>query len=133
METQTETDIVQDYNIGDTNENVSISDNVIYDLKTTAAINNSSIEKKQQETQDHHQNRLQDEICDDNAKNLIYDYMNSNEQLSSDEDNVEKLNRRVSQFFTRNRLLQSQDNGNGSIIDNQLLFNIMAARRSCIR
>lgn len=64
---------------------------------------------------------------------LIYDYMNSNEQLdireSSDEDNVEVLNRRVSQFFTQNGLL---DNGNGSIIDNRLLLNIMAARRSCI-
>lgn len=61
----------------------------------------------------------------------IYDYMNSNEQLdivdireSSDEDNVEKLNRRVSQFFNQNQ--------NGSIIENRLLFNIMAARRSCI-
>lgn len=66
---------------------------------------------------------------------LIYDYMNSNEQLdireSSDEDNVEVLNRRVSQFFTQNGLLQT-DNGNGSIIDNRLLLNIMAARRSCI-
>lgn len=60
------------------------------------------------------------------------DYMNSNEQLdireSSDE---ESLNRRVSQFFTQNALLQT-DNGNGSIIDNRLLLNIMAARRSCI-
>lgn len=67
---------------------------------------------------------------------LIYDYMNSNEQLdireSSDEDNVEVLNRRVSQFFTQNGLLQTTDNGNGSIIDNRLLLNIMAARRSCI-
>lgn len=66
---------------------------------------------------------------------LIYDYMNSNEQLdireSSDEDNVEVLNRRVSQFFTQNGLIQT-DNGNGSIIDNRLLLNIMAARRSCI-
>lgn len=69
----------------------------------------------------------------------IYDYMNSNEQLdvadireSSDEDNLEKLNRRVNQFFNQNRLLQSTENGNGSIIENRLLFNIMAARRSCI-
>lgn len=69
----------------------------------------------------------------------IYDYMNSNEQLdivdireSSDEDNVEKLDRRVSHFFNQNGLLQTTDNGNGSIIENRLLFNIMAARRSCI-
>ncbi|XP_055307575.1 mitogen-activated protein kinase kinase kinase 13-A-like isoform X2 [Sitodiplosis mosellana] len=69
----------------------------------------------------------------------IYDYMNSNEQLdivdireSSDEDNLEKLNRRVSNFFNQNGLIQSADNGNGSMIENRLLFNIMAARRSCI-
>lgn len=69
----------------------------------------------------------------------IYDYMNSNEHLdivdireSSDEDNVEKLNRRVSHFFNQNGLLQTTDNGNGSITENRLLFNIMAARRSCI-
>lgn len=72
----------------------------------------------------------------------IYDYMNSNEQLdiadireSSDEDNLEKLNRRISQFFNQNCILQSPDNCNncnGSIIENRLLFNIMTARRSCI-
>lgn len=67
---------------------------------------------------------------------LIYDYMNSNEQLdvreSSDEDNLENLNRRVSQFFTENRIIQSNDNGNGSIIDNRLLQNMISTRRSCI-
>lgn len=69
----------------------------------------------------------------------IYDYMNSNEQLdivdireNSDEDNVEKLDRRVSHFFNQNGLLQTTDNGNGSVVENRLLFNIMAARRSCI-
>lgn len=52
---------------------------------------------------------------------------------TSDEDNVENLNReisrRVSQFFTHSTTM---DNGNESTIDNHLLFNIMEARRSCI-
>lgn len=89
---------------------------------------NLSATKKCEDTVDHPPN-----LCSD--EQLIYDYMNSNEQLdireSSDEDNVEVLNRRVSQFFTQNGLLQTE-NGNGSIIDNRLLLNIMAARRSCI-
>lgn len=75
-------------------------------------------------------------ICSkSNDEQIMSDYdMNSNEQLeirdSSDEDNVEKLNRRVSEFFNENRLLHTTENGNG--IDSRLLFNVMAARRSCI-
>lgn len=83
-------------------------------------------------------------ICDNIAEQSllpdeqsIYDYMNSNDQLENhetvcDEDNVEQLNRRVSQFFTQNGLLQSAENGNESIIDSRLLLSIMAARRGCI-
>lgn len=75
--------------------------------------------------------------CSPSNEQRIYDYMNSNEQLdireSSDEDNVETLNRRVSQFFNENRLLSNvAENGNGSMIDSRRLFNVMAARRSCI-
>lgn len=78
-----------------------------------------------------------DHACSPSNEQLMYDYMNSNEQLdireSSDEDNVEKLNRRVSQFFNENRLLSNvTENGNGSVIDSRRLFNVMAARRSCI-
>lgn len=65
---------------------------------------------------------------------LIDDYMNSNEQLDicGDDDNLENLNRRVSQFFNENRLLSNvTDNGN-SAVDSRRLFNVMAARRSCI-
>lgn len=65
---------------------------------------------------------------------LIDDYMNSNEQLDicEDDDNLENLNRRVSQFFNENRFLSSvTDNGN-STVDSRRLFNVMAARRSCI-
>lgn len=71
----------------------------------------------------------------DNAK--AYDYMNSNEQLdireSSDDDNLEKLDQRVSKFFNENRLVHA-DNGNGgsTMIDSRALFNVMAARRSLI-
>lgn len=87
------------------------------------------------DTVDHPVNRAsQQQSCEQ----LIYDYMNSNEQLdireSSDEDNVEQLNRRVSEFFNENRLLSSggTENGNGTLIDRRRLFNVMAARRSCI-
>lgn len=64
------------------------------------------------------------------------DCINSNEQLemreSSDEDNLEKLGRRVSQFFNENGLL-CENNGNPSTsIDRRALFNIMASKRSCI-
>lgn len=74
-------------------------------------------------------------ICSKSDEQIMSDYdMNSNEQLeirdSSDEDNVEKLNRRVSEFFNENRLLHTTDNGNS--IDSRLLFSVMAARRSCI-
>lgn len=71
----------------------------------------------------------------DNAKS--YDYMNSNEQLdireSSDDDNLENLDQRVSKFFNENRLVHA-DNGNGgsTMIDSRALFNVMAARRSLI-
>lgn len=69
-------------------------------------------------------------------EDIIDDFMNSNEHIeireSSDEDNLDTLNRRVSQFFTENCLLQPTDNGNGSIIDSRVLMNVMAARRSCI-
>lgn len=69
-------------------------------------------------------------------EDIIDDFMNSNEHIeireSSDEDNLDTLNRRVSQFFTENCLLQPTDNGNGSIIDSRALMNVMAARRSCI-
>lgn len=69
-------------------------------------------------------------------EDIIDDFMNSNEHIeireSSDEDNLDTLNRRVSQFFTENCLLQQTDNGNGSIIDSRALMNVMAARRSCI-
>lgn len=76
-------------------------------------------------------------LCSKSDEQLAYDYMNSNEQLdireSSDDDNVETLNRRVSQFFTENRLVHA-DNGNGATttIDSRALFNVMAARRSLI-
>lgn len=76
-------------------------------------------------------------LCSKSNEQLAYDYMNSNEQLdireSSDDDNLEKLDRRVSQFFTENRLVHA-DNGNGgsTMIDSRALFNVMAARRSLI-
>lgn len=76
-------------------------------------------------------------LCSKSNEQLAYDYMNSNEQLdireSSDEDNLETLDRRVSQFFNENRLVHA-DNGNGSstMIDSRALFNVMAARRSLI-
>lgn len=132
METQTDID---DHNIEDANQNVSNINYEIYELDKNEDKFNSAHDEEQQETANHqineneNENNKPQEVCDDNAKNLIYDYMNSNEQLSSDEDNVEKLNSRVSQFFTENHLLKSPDNGNGNL---QLLFNIMAARRSCI-
>lgn len=103
--------------------------------------NGNSPEPNEDDDEDDDDDACPDDTVDHPPANLssdeqlIYDYMNSNEQLdireSSDEDNVEVLNRRVSQFFTQNGLLQT-DNGNGSIIDNRLLLNIMAARRSCI-
>lgn len=77
------------------------------------------------------------ELCSKSNEQLAYDYMNSNEQLdireSSDDDNLETLDRRVSQFFTENRLVHA-DNGNGgsTTIDSRALFNVMAARRSLI-
>lgn len=59
----------------------------------------------------------------------LFDYMNSNEQLdlreSSDEENVEQLNRRISQFFSQNQLFAHTDNGND--------FDILNARRSCVQ
>lgn len=76
-------------------------------------------------------------LCSKSNEQLAYDYMNSNEQLdireSSDDDNLEKLDRRVSQFFNENRLVHA-DNGNGgsTMIDNRALFNVMSARRSLI-
>lgn len=150
---ETQTDAID--NFDDTNVNAS----EIADALSTISIKSLEMsplsmkmeEEKSQNTQ-HNPIELSTEeamqngnnTCDDTVdhhstnahpdEQLIYDYMNSNEQLdireSSDEDNVEVLNRRVSQFFTQNGLLQT-DNGNG-IIDNRLLFNIMAARRSCI-
>lgn len=77
------------------------------------------------------------ELCSKSNEQLAYDYMNSNEQLdireSSDDDNLETLDRRVSQFFTENRLVNA-DNGNGgsTTIDSRALFNVMASRRSLI-
>lgn len=74
------------------------------------------------------------DLCSKSNEQLAYD---SNEQLdireSSDEDNLEKLDRRVSRFFNENRLVHT-DNGNGgsNMIDNRALFNVMAARRSLI-
>lgn len=76
-------------------------------------------------------------LCSKSTEQLAYDYMNSNEHLdireSSDDDNLEKLDRRVSQFFNENRLVHA-DNGNGgsTMIDSRALFNVMAARRSLI-
>lgn len=90
------------------------------------------------DTVDHPAGRSAEE---QSCEQLIYDYMNSNEQLdireSSDEDNVEKLNRRVSEFFNENRLMAGGGGGagvteNGNSIDRRRLFNVMAARRSCI-
>lgn len=85
------------------------------------------------DTVDHHSSvHSRSKSCED----IIDDFMNSNEHIeireSSDEDNLDTLNRRVSQFFTENCLLQATDNGNGSIIDSRVLMNVMAARRSCI-
>lgn len=77
------------------------------------------------------------DLCSKSNEQLDYDYMHSNEQLdireSSDDENLEKLDRRVSQFFSENRLMHA-DNGNGSstMIDSRTLFNVMAARRSLI-
>lgn len=60
------------------------------------------------------------------------DYLNSNEQLemreSSDEDNLEKLGQRVSQFF--NEICES--NGNDPTTDRRLLFNLITNKRGCI-
>lgn len=75
-------------------------------------------------------------LCSKSNEQLAYDYMNSNEQLdireSSDDDNLEKLDRRVSQFFNENRLVHADNGNGGSTIDNRALFNVMAARRSLI-
>lgn len=75
--------------------------------------------------------------CSKSDEQLSTDYMNSNEQLdirdSSDDDNLERLGRRVNEFISENRLSLHSDNGNGStVIDGRLLFNVMTARRSCI-
>lgn len=71
--------------------------------------------------------------CDNSNDKL--DYSNSNEQLemreSSDEDNLEKLGERVSQFFNDNPLLY-ENNGNGPITCDRLLFNLIAGKRSCV-
>lgn len=73
--------------------------------------------------------------CSKSDEHSSTDYMNSNEQLdirdSSDDDNLERLGRRVNEFFTENRLSLHSDNGNGStVIDGRLLFNVMSTRRS---
>lgn len=99
-------------------------------LSSATSLSNGNISMASSDTVDHNN------ICSKSNEQLIYDYMNSNEQLdireSSDEDNLEKLDRRVSQFFNENRLMHA-DNGNGStVIDSRALFNVMAARRSCI-
>jgi len=75
--------------------------------------------------------------CSSPDEQLISDAMNSNERLDirecSDDDNLEKLGRKVSEFFTENRLSIQSDNGNSStVVDGGLLFNVMAARRSFI-
>lgn len=154
METQTDT---LD-NISETNMNVCEMASTFSAMSVKSSDTNSVKEEQPDETHDLDQaeksshvicmengNLSETNTCEDTVDNppanlssdeqLIDDYMNSNEQLdireSSDEDNVEVLNRRVSQFFTQNGLLQTE-NGNGSIIDNRLLLNIMAARRSCI-
>lgn len=75
------------------------------------------------------------DACSSPDEQLINDAMNSNERLDirdcSDDDNLERLGRKVSEFFTENRLSLQSDNGNNSI-DGGLLFDVMAARRSFI-
>lgn len=99
---------------GDVVDNKSISNSTI-PTETQVLQNIRNFESPETGTN----NGNEDEVQQFSNEQLIFDYMNSNEQLdvreSSDEDNLENLNRRVSQFFTQNRLLQSTENGNASL------------------
>lgn len=78
------------------------------------------------------------DACSSPDEQLINDTMNSNERLDmreacSDDDNLERLDRRVTEFFNENRLSLQSDNGNSpSLVDGSLLFDAMAARRGII-
>lgn len=66
------------------------------------------------------------------------DAMNSNERLNirdcSDDDNLEQLGRKVSEFITENRLsIQSNHSDNGNnMIDGGLTYDVTAGRRGFV-
>lgn len=77
------------------------------------------------------------DACSSPDEQLISDAMNSNERLDirecSDDDNLERLGRKVTEFFNENRLSLQSDNGNSTtLVDGSLLFDVMAARRGLI-
>lgn len=77
------------------------------------------------------------DACSSPEDQLINDAMNSNERLDirecSDDDNLERLGRKVTKFFNENRLSLQSDNGNSTtIVDGSLLYDVMSARRSLI-
>lgn len=77
------------------------------------------------------------DACSSPDEQLINDAMNSNERLDirecSDDDNLERLGRKVTKFFNENRLSLQSDNGNSTtIVDGSLLYDVMSARRSLI-
>lgn len=78
------------------------------------------------------------DACSSPDEQLINDAMNSNERLDmreacSDDDNLERLDRKVTKFFNENRLSLQSENGNStSGADGSLLFDVMAARRGLI-
>lgn len=77
------------------------------------------------------------DACSSPDEQLINDAMNSNERLDirecSDDDNLERLGRKVTELLNENRLSLQSENGNSTTLgEGSLLFDVMAARRGLI-
>lgn len=77
------------------------------------------------------------DACSSPDEQLINDAMNSNERLDirecSDDDNLERLGRQVTELLNENRLSLQSENGNSTTLgEGSLLYDVMAARRGII-